>query len=379
MRIVFAIHTLAHSGGTESYMTTVADQLQRAGHDVFIYSAEDGPTGETARGMGIRVVNSVREIPEATDVFLVQDGIAALELLDVRPEVPQVYNWHSELNDVQLPPQIEGVTRLIVTLHANAQRRIASLAVKPPVLRLTQPIDTKRFMSLQPLPNQPRKLLALSNYLRGDRREMLASACATAGIEFRQVGAHGDSVTETPELEINAADIVVGKARVALEAMACGRAVYVFDAFGGDGWITPSTYSEFEASCFAGNARRRHLNVEQLAAEFAEYDPSMGVANRDLVVEHHSAMRHAGELVEAIERVLDEPRVTPPNDNAFELARMARLKWRHEGTAVQLSEEIARLREELHAANTRMSAIEQSKRWRAATRLSRLAGRNRDV
>jgi hypothetical protein len=379
------IHSLAGTGGTESYLTTVADHLQRTGHDVTIYSLEDGRTGDLARSLGVRVSIGARELPDEIDVFLAQDAPSALELLDARPEVPQVYNWHSELFDVQVPPQLDGVVKLIVTLHANADRRVRSLAVKPPVVLLNQPVDTVRFKPMAPLSERPRRLLALGNYLRDEPKHKLVAACEQAGIEFRQLGQHGEGVTDRPEEAINAADIVVGKARVAIEGMACGRAVYVYDVFGTDGWVTAESYEQLAASCFAGSTKRIQMSVDELASDLLAYDPAMGPANRDLAMSNHSAMRHAGQLVEAIRGVLDRSAIEPSNDNAFELARLARVSWRHEQHAFDLGYRFNALAAEKHRVDDELQAtraalasatetakrLTNSLRWRVLTRLLR--------
>ena len=64
-------------------------------------------------------------------------------------------------------------------------------------------------------------------------------------------------IVADPRAAMRAADIVVAKARAALEAMSCGRAVYLYDQFGGDGWVTPDNYPAFEADHFAGQATPR--------------------------------------------------------------------------------------------------------------------------
>ena len=72
----------------------------------------------------------------------------------------------------------------------------------------------------------------------------------------------GRSSASTSRAALENADIVVGKSRAALDAMACGRAVYLYDMFGGDGWVTPDTYAAMEADQFAGQATDRVIGVE---------------------------------------------------------------------------------------------------------------------
>ena len=96
------------------------------------------------------------------------------------------------------------------------------------------------------------------------------------------------------------ADIVVAKSRAAVDALACGRALYVYDFFGGDGWVTPETYPQLEADNFAGLATGRTIGVAGLARDLADYDPSMGTVNRDLAVQHHGARDHVMRLLSAV-------------------------------------------------------------------------------
>ena len=120
------------------------------------------------------------------------------------------------------------------------------------------------------------------------------------------------------------ADIVVAKARAALDGMACGRAVYIFDMFGGDGWVTPGCYAALEGDNFAGLATDRVIDATELARDLDEYDPRMGMANRDLVVQHHSARDHVIDLVAAIRELRPGSRPTAP---LWELARLTSLLW----------------------------------------------------
>lgn len=385
MRVVFANHSLDHAGGIESYTTTVADHLQRFGHDVWIYTPEDGFTGEVARSMGLRVETDASRLPDDVDAVLAQDGVAALEMLAIRPAAPQIYCWHSELFDLHVPPQLDGVTARIVTFYAGARKKAEALAVSAPIVELTHPIDTERFKPRAPLRAKPRAL-ALGNYLTGERFRILEQACEIAGIELNRRGSHAEGgVTARPEDDMGRADIVFAKAKAAIEAMACGRAVYVYDAFGSDGWVTPQRYPRLEANCFAGTGGGQTVEIDALVAALGEYDPAMGVVNRDLAVANHGAIEHTSAIASLVAEVSAEARdgATPErHDNLFELARLSRVVWRHESSAfsaaarLQQSElekgdlacrleaaqdELARSR----AAEEKLAEIVNSRRWRA--------------
>jgi hypothetical protein len=125
---------------------------------------------------------------------------------------------------------------------------------------------------------------------------------------------------------------VVAKGRAALDAMACGRAVYVFDTFGGDGWVTPKLYAPLEADNFAGQATDRVIDAAALARDLSDYRQEMGVVNRDLALQHHSARDQVIALLSAIgERRQQDGSPAPLQ----ELARLTAMQWSWEETARQ--------------------------------------------
>lgn len=221
-----------------------------------------------------------------------------------------------------------------------------ALATDVPVVRLAQPIDIQRFAPSQAPRRTPRKALLLSHYLDGDRRQALVDAWTSGGVECVQVGAKTDLAFDVRD-EISDADIVVGKGRAALEGMACGKAVYVFDSWGGDGWVTADNYAAFEADNFAGLATERPIDARGLAADLARYDPDMGWVNRELVVTHHLAHAHVHCLVEVLRGA--EPRRHDSTTSSAATARTVRAAWRAQRRAMNLEQHVADLRAEVQA------------------------------
>ena len=358
MEIVVGTYHLG-LGGSESYTLVVAEQLQRLGHDVVIYGVQPGPAAEVARDRGVEVHLHEAELPERCDVLFAQDAISAYELVDRYRETPLVYVAHADEYDFCTPPQIPGLVQAVVVLNERIARHVRSLAVVPDVVRLRQPVDVKRFYPRTALSEQPKRALVLGNWVQADRRRLVRRACTEAGIEYRERGA-SSTYTREPEIELAGADIVFGKARVIIEAMAAGRAAYVFDHNGGDGWVTPERYELLEADNFGGQAEAVATDLARLRNDLGAYDPAMGPANRDLAVANHSASRHAHALVELFRRLA--PRVERVDAPLRELSRLARLHWVNEGRVLGLSSEVVRLREEVEALRARRLAS----LWRAA-------------
>jgi hypothetical protein len=270
---------------------------------------------------------------------------------------------HADEYDLWLPPQLPGVTAAVVALHDRVAKRARAAAVVPEVVRLTQPVDTERFSPRGPLRDPPRSALLLGNYLTGDQLEVVARACDDAGIAWEQVGYKSGGPTREPERLMGDADIVIGKARVIVEAMASGRAAYVYDHNGGDGWVTPERYALLEADNFGGQAEPVAVDLARLRSDLRRYRPDMGAANRQLAVANHSANKHAQDLALLFRRL--SPRAQPVDGPLRELARLVRVQTDIDRRAHALAVEARQAREredgvrvELAAAQARLAELD---------------------
>jgi hypothetical protein len=397
VRLVLATHDFASLGGSETYLLTAAQQLQRLGHEVTIHTVNAGEMTDLARASGVLVAVGESQLPAAWDAALVQDAGMALALRALRPEAPVALRASSEVSDFQLPPALAGVVAAVIALSERVADRIRAMDDPPPVIRLRQAIDVDRFAPrVAPRP-RPEVAVVLGNHLRGQRLEALRSAWEPEGIDIRVVGRHG-TASAAPETALAEADIAVAKGRALLEGMACGRPAYVYDFAGTDGWVTPERYPAMEAEGFGGRATDRTTDPALMRADLADYDPAMGLANRDLVIAHHSARRHAEELAGVLGGLTSACDGQADRAPLREMARLVRLQQATEARAAAAAlaaqiaaEDARRLATELDAAMTELvqlrtqrEAVETNTRQAAelwsqidalrATRRYRLAG-----
>ena len=330
MRFVLGNRLLVNVGGTEVHLAILGEQLRRLGHETVVYSPELGPYAEHLRNLGFEVTDGLAELPEDCDVVFSQDTLVAYDLAARYPEARHVFRICGQSHDFQLAPQVAGSVDLVVVLSDRYARIAAASAADTPVLRLRVPVDTELLAPLGGIRERPRKAVLLGNY--PERFELVRSAWSEQGMEVERIGEANDS-SQRFDLSsaLAGADIVVGKGRAALDGMACGRAVYVFDLFGGDGWVTPELYPALEADQFAGLATGRMIGHEELVRDLAGYDAAMGAANRDLVLQHHDARTHVVELLEALEA--HAPPAVRPVSALREAARLTSLQWSWESRA----------------------------------------------
>jgi hypothetical protein len=379
MRVVVTVHDLGF-GGTQTYALTVTEQLQRLGHEATIHSGGPGPLAEVARSRGLPLALTEDELPPELDALLTQDGDMAYRMAERFPSVPQLFRCPSDLFDLQLPPQLPGIVGASMAVSDRCAERLRAIAADREVIRLRQPIDTERFVARNAIRDTPRRAVVLGTYLRDARMEMLQTAWESAGVEIVRL----DTAPE-PEAAIADADIVVAKGKAAIEGMACARAVFVYDQFGCDGWVTPESYPALEADNFAGLATDQVPSPRSLRAALDQYDPAMGMANRDLATRHHSARHHAHAVVEILRDLA--PGAPPPDSPLRELARLVRAQWATEMRAYHLGTENTALHRRLieteakldavveraEHAERRLATLKATRRYRAAAALGRAA------
>ena len=366
---------LTAPGGSETYLLTVAEHLQRLGHEVTIFTLRAGKLADVAVGRGLRVTASEAELPKHCDGILAQDSVVSLLLAERYPRTPQLFVAHAPGFDVQRPPQLADVVSVVIALNDRVLQRVESLAHRHEMVRLRQPVDVHRFAPRGGPRAVPRQVVLLTNYAVGEAREALARTCAGAGLRLEHVGLTGRP-SIAPESEIAASDITVGYGRTALEGMSAGRAVYVLGEWGGDGRVTPDSYPALEADGFAGFSSGGPIDGDRLRADFAAYRPEMGQLNRQLVWSHHHAMDHADELVALFRRLA--PTGPRPQLPLREMARLVRLQWQTEGRASTLAAESEALRAELDrereagaAARREVAALKATRRYRLGSLLAR--------
>ncbi len=148
---------------------------------------------------------------------------------------------------------------------------------------IRNPIDTDHFSPTQPKSHSLRRVAFVSNR-QGGALPILTEACESLNVELRVVGK--DSAVDDPKDVYNWADVVVGIARVAMEALACGRNVLCFDYMGYHGWVTPESMNDMRYSNFGGHAKGTWPSAESVASALASYDADLDLRQEIVNVNH---------------------------------------------------------------------------------------------
>jgi hypothetical protein len=84
------------TGGTQTYLLTVAEQLERLGHEATIYAESPGEMADMAERRGIRLAGPGRDRLPESDALLTRDAVMAAALGRRNPATPLVFVAASE-------------------------------------------------------------------------------------------------------------------------------------------------------------------------------------------------------------------------------------------------------------------------------------------
>lgn len=262
-------------GGTETFTYTMVRELYRQGHNVDLFTLRPGILSKLLEG-----ICSVNKLKDSYDLVLANHITTIKELPSkLKSKSPIIQTIHGTI-----PP--EEAPSYEVNHHVSISQEIqASLPVKSKVIH--NGIDCDYFRPDSSINPRPKHIYSLAQ--SNEANMLILQAAKILGCSFASNNKNTNYITDTVR-EINKADIVFGLGRSAYEGMACGRAVFVFDArhyMGnkGDGMIVPENISSFIYNNCSGRYSNKRYTAEMIAAEIDRtYSESLGESNRKTAV-----------------------------------------------------------------------------------------------
>ena len=367
MNVLLTHLHLDYPAGSETYTYTLVGALRRHGHQVQVVSPIRGLMAEHLYGLGARMLDSFEAVEGVPDVLHCQHNIMAMAARIRFPDTPMVYHSHGTVPLPEQPPSVDLNIQRVVAVSRLVEGHLVDRGVSPETIRvLENPVDVRRFFARAPINARPQRALILSAKMDPDTRDVIETACRHLDIALEVVGIDG-SVWEVEDY-INRADIVFSLGRGVIEAMACGRAVFVYDVHGADGWLTPDSIDEIARFNFSGKRYRRQLTPDELVGELKRYDPGMGEENRRLAHERYDVDRYLPRLLEVYSEAREafQPRSLLLPGQEVEVALMALA-----ARIVEKQNEIRELRSRLAERDRRLRELEK---WAQAPRSGRSLG-----
>ncbi len=276
LKILIACNHLANYAGSETFNYTLAKVLSSKGHNVDVFTLNTGMVSEDLGEL------MVEKPADKYDLIIISHNPVVTALKEVKGF--KVLVCHGVYPRLEQP--VPGADAY-VAISEEVQTHLKSLNYESIVIR--NPIDLKRFNLEIPVVNEKlKKVLCLAK--NETAINITKKACENLGVEFEHVTGIYDI-----ENVINNADIVVTLGRGAMEAMACGRQVIVYDTRQytehktSDGIVTKRNISKIIKSNLSGRAYKYKMTVENMERLLKKYDRNQSIEMVEIAKEYFDA------------------------------------------------------------------------------------------
>ncbi len=307
LEILITNITLATRSGTETFARDLALGLARTGHRPTVFSPEPGGVADDIRAAGVPVVADLAALETPPDLIHAHHRLPALAALARFPETPAIFVVHDRRQWTDVPPRHPSIRRYVAVDENTLDRLVGDSKIPRGATRVIHnAVDLARFLPRTPLPERPRRALVFSNYAREqDLLPVLREACVAHGIDLDVAGAGVGRQAECPEAILGSYDLVFGRGRCALEAMAVGCAVVVLDASGLAGLVTERELRAWRRLNFGARTLTRPLRAGLVSIEIGRYDAAVAARVSARIRAEADLDRQVSAFVELYRECLD--------------------------------------------------------------------------
>ncbi len=289
MKILLGTHYLAGTGGTENYTYALGVELKRLGHDVEHFAIVRGKTSILLEEKGIPFMSG-----EQYDLILANHTTVVEKLW---PYGFIIQTCHGNIAELEQPSPYAD---LHVAVSEEVREHLQSKGYQTAAI-IANGIDLGRFYPKKPV--SPTLQTVLSLCQSDTANDFIRRCCEQENIRFLQSNKFTDNVWSVEDL-INESDLVIGLGRLVYDAMACGRAVLVYDfreymgEFLGDGMLTPESISRSMLCNCSGRASRLKYDEQAFINEMRKYSPELAAWSREYALKNL-------KIETAVEKYLD--------------------------------------------------------------------------
>ena len=314
-KVLLGNNTLDSLAGSETWLYTLATELQRRGHSVVAFSPLLGQIAGRLEAVGISCVSSLDDTDEP-DIVVCSHHDITIDLHERFPRVPIIATVHGtkhrDLRDQQLLPE-HPVTEFTVDQYVSVSEEVQELLHVYGIASLIVRnfFDLTRF-SWSPIPPNgfPRTFVINDNYsTRQDVEvEVIKQVAAHYDATLRLVGASFEQTWGIEDV-LRQSDVVVGMGRSVLEGFCMGKVALVHGRWGTGGAVTQDNYDLLKQTNFSGRNSNGRLAspeeiIEMIDKAFAQ--PQLEW-QRAVVLENHDVRTAAPTILEHAQRLRKAP------------------------------------------------------------------------
>lgn len=300
--ILVANNHLKRVGGTETFTYTLIDQLLKLGFDVEYFTFFKGVvSNKIEKDLKVKFMSKKKY-----DLILANHN-TCVDYLSKRGLIIQTCHG--------IFPKEEQPTKYadgIVSISQEVKEHVSDLGYDPKLI--LNGIDCSRYAPKKNINQKLKNVLSLTQSELANSK--IEDTCKRLGLRFSKLNKNENPIWHVEDL-INESDLVIGLGRSAYEAMACGRAVVVYDerdynSSKADGYLT----RESVLKCVKNNCSGRYFNykfkISDLVDCFNKYDSKDGESLRKLALKDFN-------IIKAVEDYLNYAKTLRKKNNSISL------------------------------------------------------------
>jgi hypothetical protein len=249
VRIALCNVALDNYAGSELWVSDIAKYLKTSGVDVIVYSPHCGKVAADLRMAQVRVTSSIDDVASFGPSLLhINHFESAKPLIERLKKSTVVFNMtHGLLPRAGLPGYSSVDCYGSVSIHSKAKIHALTETGWDEILTLPNFFDERRFTQISSLPGN-RKALIFSSRTPPEFRERLRTLLTPLDFTLDHVG-YGGTVSSRPEQVLPQYDVIFAVGRSAIESLASGAHVILWDF----GVIGPAVTAQNYWQCVATN------------------------------------------------------------------------------------------------------------------------------
>jgi hypothetical protein len=313
LNVLFCNIAMQGRSGTEMFLWDLTRGLKQRGHGAGVFTPRLGRLAEALKLEGIQVCDNPRQIEWKPDLLHCQHAQETLELLAAFPTTPALYMCHDRKAWFDAPPPLRSIRRYAAVDTYCRERVVEETGCAlEKVAVICNGVDLQTFQRKEIIAEQPRRaLLFVSEAPHSKHVESARAACRRLRIPLDEAGGAVGNKVEDPGKLLPQYDLVFGKARCALEAMACGCAVILVGPEGLGPMIMPEGFETMRLQNFGRSLLRPVFDENLLVAEAGRYNRAAVSEVCDLTRKHCGTDLMVEAFCRLYAEVLEEAQNSP--------------------------------------------------------------------
>lgn len=269
MKILITNHHMKQLGGSETFTYTLIGELIRLGHKVDLFTLHPGMVSDRVeKDFGVKI-----EQRDFYDLVLASHNTTIKYIYDYVNYDLMIQTCHGIY---PAPEQPSPHADKYVSISKEVHDYLKECGYESYII--WNGIDCRRFSPVKTIRKKLKNILSLAQFDKTN--EKLAKASRILEVNFTMRSKFNNPIWNIED-EINKADLVISLGRGAYEAMACGRAVLVYDSRSyskdyTDGMITSYNIAKIMENNCSGRSFRSSPNINELVNEIKKYHGGYG-------------------------------------------------------------------------------------------------------